>query len=201
MDLEKIKRQLLFKKCNTQEELHAWVKIFLDIDLPNCTVDETSTSNPMELLWSLYSKAMAGDDEAFTRVLAYASRDGGKTAVSAIMEALFLIHLDRDIIHGAALEEQSKKCKNYMTDHFLKPYLRDLVISNNARNIEIAKYKSNHDPDDILTPKEWLALPPNEQLAYSIHKNIITIVVATLKSMNGQHAPVLLIDERRLDRS
>ncbi|MDE2425725.1 MAG: hypothetical protein KGO96_07445 [Elusimicrobia bacterium] len=73
-----IKEKLLFTPCQTKEHLKNWVKVFLNIDLPDCTVDPSSNSNPLDLMWEIYSKALEGKDELFTQILAYASRDSRK---------------------------------------------------------------------------------------------------------------------------
>jgi intein/homing endonuclease len=71
-------RRALFTPCGTREHLQDWIRTFLDLDLPDCTVDPESNSNPIDLIWELYSKGMDGKDENFMSVLAYASRDSYK---------------------------------------------------------------------------------------------------------------------------
>ena len=63
VELEQIKRDILFTPCNTKEHLHRWIKIFLEMDLPNCIVSDNddlnpSNSNPTDLIWEMYSKMM-----------------------------------------------------------------------------------------------------------------------------------------------
>lgn len=74
----RLERQLLFKPCPTKEELQRWVVHFLGLDLPDCTVDESSNSNPLDFVWELYKQAVYDNDPDFDRILAYANRGGYK---------------------------------------------------------------------------------------------------------------------------
>ena len=75
---EELKRRILFTPCESKQALHDWIYVFLDIDLPDSIVDESSTSSPMDLLWEVYDHARKNDDPNFSRVLAYAARDSFK---------------------------------------------------------------------------------------------------------------------------
>src|SRR5262245_55157500 len=90
---EAAKRKILFVPCRTKEALHKWIRLFLNLDLPDCIVDPDSNSSPMDMVWECYSKAMNNDDKGFARVLYYASRDSFKTLGAAILEVLAVVHL------------------------------------------------------------------------------------------------------------
>ena len=80
-----MKRKLLFTPCETKEALQNWIRQFLGYDLPDCTVDPSSNSSPMALVWEIYEKALKNDDPDFSTVLAYASRESMKTLVTAVL--------------------------------------------------------------------------------------------------------------------
>lgn len=195
--LEAMKRGILFKVCKTRKELSSWIDLFLEIQLPDCVVDPESNSTPIDLLWEIYSKAVANDDEDFRSILAYSCRSGFKTVSAAILETLFLLHLKRDVIHLAALEDQSLKCKEYVQSYFAKPLLIETQTIDNQKNIGIHRYEHN-ETKEAITPVAWKALPYKEQIEYTEIINKIRIVKATIKSANGQHAPLLTIDEADL---
>jgi LAGLIDADG-like domain len=72
------KRKILFVPCTSKEALHKWIYLFLGLDIPDCIVDSTSNSSPMDMIWETYSKALYNNDKTFNRVLYYASRDSFK---------------------------------------------------------------------------------------------------------------------------
>ena len=59
--LNQLYEEQFFAVCDTKPQLKKWIKTFLDIDLPDCTVDENSNSNPMDFIWDVYSAAKDGD--------------------------------------------------------------------------------------------------------------------------------------------
>ena len=71
-------RKALFVHCATKEALHNWIQVYLEIDFPDTLVDPVSTSSPMDVLWEIYRKALANDDETFDRILVFAARDSFK---------------------------------------------------------------------------------------------------------------------------
>lgn len=101
MTNEEIKRKLLFVPCETKEHLRMWIKTYLNLDYDFTTVcdDETrhppSNSNPLDLLWELYSTAMDGKDPDKTFFLGYSSRDSFKCQVKGTK----LISQSRGIIN------------------------------------------------------------------------------------------------------
>ena len=143
----------------------------------------------MDLLWSIYEQALNNERQDLNRILAYSSRSGGKTLTSAIMETLFLIHFDRDIVHLAALEAQSRMCMDYVKSYLDKPILRDFKVSDSSRIIKIEKYYNISDPSVILSPVEFKALNDSDKNNYRSKITSCEIVVATLKSVNVKHRP------------
>lgn len=187
-------RKLMFEPCKTREHLKNWIHFFLKIDLPDCTVDNESTSNPVELIWECYSKMMEGTDEDFTHVLAYASRDSFKTLSASILEFLCIVHLSRDVAHVAAILQQSKKAQEYIKRYFGLPGFKDFLVIENERNAEFAWYTSKRS-GAILTPDEFKTVAPQEQHFFENNTRKIQLLVATKESMNSAHVPFYCLDE------
>lgn len=191
-----MKRKLLFTPCETKEALQNWIRQFLGYDLPDCTVDPSSNSSPMSLVWEIYDKALKNDDPDFSTVLAYASRESMKTLVTAVLEVLCLLHLGRSVVHLAAILDQAKKAQGYVRDLFFRPVMRDFLALDNDRNKSVVRWESK-ETGEILNEKEFRNLsdadPKKEHFVQ--HKYDIVIVVATLQSVNGQHAPFMCVDE------
>lgn len=191
---DELLKKALFVPCETQEDLHRWIKIYLGLDLPNCTVDPESNSNPMAALWEVYHKALQNNDPDFSRFLAYSSRDSFKTLSQSIFEVLAMVHLKRDCVHLAAIEAQSLKSQSYCKGFFNRPYLREYVIGDNKRRIEIVRYYHPVTGDSI-TLDQWKELSESSKLDYKEIKNYNVIIVCTMQSTNGQHSNILSIDE------
>ncbi len=187
-EIEAAKRQLLFIKCESKEHLHRWIKVFIGLDLPNSTVRDRddinpSNSNPLDLVWELYSKMMDGNDKDFTQVLAYAARDTFKTIISAIIETLCLFHLGRDVCHLAAIEAQARKSQEYVGSYFRKPILREFLTSKNKRTLEMSRYV-NLENGKVISPVQYEVLNEVDKNLYEIKINTIKILVCNINSVN-----------------
>lgn len=196
---EEILRSTLFTLCDTEEHLHIWIKTFLGLDIPNVIVcdddirNPSSNSCPMSLIWEMYSKARAGDDNKYIEFLGFAARDSFKTLSAAVMETLCLFHLNRDVAHMAAIESQARNCQKYVENFLKRPILREFLTSKNKREIEITKYLS--DDGQILSPIQWETLDELKKLDYQEEKNSIKIVICTVEAANGTHCPFVVVDE------
>ena len=131
------RRQYLFRKCKTRQELHDWVYVFLDLDLPGCQVDEDSNSTPLDMVWESYAHFIGIGDQEASRVLYYAARDAGKTLSESVIEVLALLHLDVSVVHLASIEEQSRNSQRYLKKFFMLPDLRGFVRGDNVRETEV----------------------------------------------------------------
>lgn len=197
---EQLERQALFATCVSKEHLKLWIKRYLGIDIPDCTVctddvtNPPSNSNPLELIWEIYQKALDGTDEDFQRVLAYAARDSFKTLGASIMEVLCLFHLRRNVAHMAAIESQAQKAASYLSKYLQKPYLRDYVEGNNKREIRITRYE-NPETGEILTPDEYKALDRREARKFEPVSQYMKIIIATLAGANSEHVSFMVLDE------
>lgn len=191
---EEQKRKLLLTPVESKAALRMWVQQFLAIDLPDGIVDPTSNSSPMSFLWELYSQC-ALDEPEYTQYLAYASRDSFKTLITAIIEVLAVLHLGRSVVHLAAILDQAKKAQSYVRGFFARPLLIDFMTSDAERSKTVSWWET--PKGDILTDKEFGKLRNDDPRRQDSKRHAcdIVIVVATLKSVNGQHAPFVVVDE------
>src|SRR4051812_83939 len=109
LNKDELLKKVLFVPCESKQDLQTWIRVYLDIDFPDCIVSEESNSSPMDLIWEIYDKARKNSDETFSRVMAYAARGTFKTLGASILEILTLLHLGRNIGHMAATKDQSER--------------------------------------------------------------------------------------------
>lgn len=192
---ERQRRRLLFKPCNTEEELKDWLWSYLGIDLPDCIVDPDSNASPFGLVWEIYRLALDGGSEDVPGYIAYAARDSFKTFLSGILEVLMLFHCERDVVHMAAIEAQSKKAQEYVRSFLERPYLRDYKVGDNQRELEIIRYENRSDPQDNLTEPEFMRLSIAERDGFERVAVKIVVTVCTTQGVQGQHAPFVVTDE------
>lgn len=191
-------RKLLWIPPTTKEHLHNWVKVFLGIDLPNCTVytndpeNPPSDSNPMDILWDLYCAAKDGTDPTKTFWLYYAARDSFKSLIASIMEAICLFPLRLDVAHCASIESQAKNVTRYLKDYLKHPILAEFVTSKNERTVQITRYTDK--AGNVISPRAWDALDPGKKNLYSQSYNYVQIVVATLGGTNSLHVDLICVD-------
>ena len=192
-EIDDLKRKVLFVPCDTKEDLHRWIILFLGIDLPDVIVDPDSTSCPMDMVWEVYSRARA-NDENFMNVMYYASRDSFKTLGAAILEVLAVEHLRRNVAHMAAIEAQSRKSQDYVKDFFGKSILRDYVSGDNLSETLVTRFRNRYTGVN-LSRSQWELLPQEERDNYEEFKNYIRIVICTMAGANSEHVPFFVVDE------
>lgn len=184
--------KLLFVPPTSKEMLGHWVELFLGLDLPDCTVDPTSNSNPLDFLWEIYQKMLDGTDPDYMTVLLYSCRDGYKTILCSVLEILCFFVLKRDICHAAAISQQSGITTRYIKEYFARPILKEYLILRNERTIEIGWYENG---DSRMTPAQHDAYVKSGNSPWKEVKYQIKILVATEKSFNSAHVPFLVLDE------
>lgn len=204
-DESELRRDFLFRPCESKEELHDWILTFIGLDLPDCVVDSESTSCPMDMVWEVYSKVLAGDDESFRRVIYYASRDSFKTLAASVLEVLVVLHANCDVGHMAAISEQAIKCQEYVKRAFRRPYLRDFIEGDNERLTKLVRYY-NPNTGHSLTRKEYLQLLEEGEgkgeyqeqvrvLQQYIEKDrYIKVVICTMQGANSLHVRYFCVD-------
>ena len=191
---KKAQRKALFTPCKTKAELDRWIRVFLEIRFPDQIVSEESTASPLDMIWELYDKAVRNDTEGFKRVMVYANRFGGKTLAAAVLETLIVLHTNRNIVHMAAIKDQSKKAQEYVKGFFYRQLLHDFVEGDNDTEVKVVAHihKTTGVP---LTDKEYAKLSPEQQSHFRRKENYIRIIVCTMQSTNGQHVELMVVDE------
>lgn len=200
-----LRRHYLFRPCQSMEELHDWVIVYLDIDFPDAIVDVDSNSSPMHALWEVYSKCLAvpGEDEGSARYLMYAARSTFKTLVMAVLEVLSLLHLGRDVGHMAAIEGQAEKAQSYVKEAFRRPYLRDFVVGDNVRSMRLVRYYNSATAHSI-TSAEYAILADDDRgrftgvyhyADYDEKARYVKVVICSLSGSNSDHVPLFVVDE------
>jgi hypothetical protein len=192
------RRRILFTHCKTKEEAHDWIYVHLEIDLPDVIVDPRTNCTPMEMIWDVYSHFVHpptdGTEQPAERLF-YANRFGGKTLGMAIAEVMLMLHLGGNIIHLAALKEQSADAQRYLKDFFSKPDLRGFMIGDNVEETVAVQYRPFNGVGIHLTEREFKALPPAVQVLYERVVGRAEIIAATPKAANGKHGFLLVLDE------
>jgi len=186
-------RRYLFVPCQSKKELKNWIRVYLGLDYPDGRVDPSSNSDPMSLLWELYSAAVDPDRE-WERLLGYASRFSFKTLSASILELLFLIHHGRNIAHMAALEAQAQNSQEYIKKFLKLPIFNGFLLKDNTRELFFSRYL---DPvtNMSFTEKEVPLLPTEIRDRLQNLVNYIKIIVATTASANGLHTNLVVLDE------
>lgn len=197
IEKEQILRAALLVPCDSKASLHRWIKTYLGIDLPDHTIDPMSTSNPMDFVWEIYSKGLAQDPN-FGRILAYAARETMKSLDVAILELLFVLHMERDCGHMAAIEFQARNVQGYVKKFHRRPFIRDFVTKDNDRTIEFTKFKHIRGEVSPISPIEYAKLTDTQKVDYKEYTNKIVIVIATLNATNSLHCPLFVRDETDL---
>jgi len=203
---EQLLRSAFWAPCKTRAHLQSWIKTYLQLDLQDTTIcdddvtNEPSNSNPIDLIWEIYSSAMDGKNPHKTKFLAYASRNGSKTLSCAVIEVLAMFHLRRSVGHLATQEIQASRCATYVEKFLRLPILRDFLSSNNKRTIEIS-YHESPDRSTVLSPAEFktlLAEKPSQAATLIKRSYSVQIVIGTISGVNGLHCPLLIVDEADL---
>jgi hypothetical protein len=168
--------------------------MFLGVDLPDCTVSEESTSNPLDNIWDCYDRIIRNDLEEFSRVMTYAGRGGYKSLGASILETMCLLHTPRNIGHMAATKPQARKSAGYVKDFFFRELLRDFVMGDSADRVRIVHY-THKQTGEILNDGEYSQLPPTQQSEFHRSDNYVKVVVCTLTGSQSDHTELFIVDE------
>lgn len=121
-------RKLLLKPCKTVTELKGWIKYFLFLELPDCTVSRYSDTNPTMVIWEVYDICVnKNNPENIKELLFVAGRGSGKTLGMAIAELMVLLHDKREVVHVGAIQNQAERCYAYQKNFLYNRKLKNLV--------------------------------------------------------------------------
>jgi phage terminase large subunit len=174
-------RKLLLKPCKTRDELKAWIKYFLNLELPDVTVSRYSDTNPLQVIWEVYDICVnKNNPERIKELLFVAGRGSGKTLGMAIAELMVLLHDKREVVHVGAILNQAERCyayqKNFLYNRKLKPLVTPPDLPEDQRILE----KANMSKSLFNIGGEKLTLE---------------VIPCTLKACNGPHVPLVVVDE------
>lgn len=173
--LEK-RRKYLFNICETKEELQAFLRAFLKVDLPDYIVDENSTSSPMDFVWSVYDvmRTNIGPKEHAVA----AARGTMKTLTSAVIHFLAMVHFRRSCVQISAIKPQSRFCLQYLSKFLNIP--------------ELLQYFETYSSYEYILNN----LPPNSLTSKSDAR--VSVTAATLTAANGFRGSLIIRDETDL---
>lgn len=114
------------------------------------------------------------------------------TLGASALELLMVFHDQRDVVHLAAIEEQSTDCLNYVKKALRNPVMAPFEVQGDKRAITIQVFKKD---GKYYSPKEYEKIPDVEKFGFQEHYNKIEVIVATPKSLNGKHGAFFCIDE------
>lgn len=194
-DEELLKRRILFTPCKDKQALHDWIQLFLDIDFPMVAVDtENGSVAPMDAIWDVYNHCVKNNDYDYRRVLFMSARDSGKTLSAACLELLQVLHCRRNVVHLAAIEQQSQKSFEYLKTFLGRFIIRDYLYSAKSRLVEVLRFEHKASKENI-TDEDWSKLDSSKQEEYERVYNYIKLLVLTAQSTNSDHVPSMSIDE------
>jgi len=180
--------KLFFKPCKTIQEFDAWLKYFIDIDLPDHTISRYATTNPLEASWKIYDICVNNNNPDNLQDLIYcASRGSGKTLGMAIVEFMVMIHDKRSVCHIGAILQQAKRCFEYQQGFYSATKIKKIL----------------HPPKGLIHPvtkktmTDVIVRETMEKSVFNIQDTMVSIEVLplTLKAVNGPHVPMAIVDE------
>jgi phage terminase large subunit len=173
--------QLFLKPCKTRKELIAWIKRYLSLSLPDVTVSRFSDTNPLDIIWEVYSICVLNQNPDNIQELLYvAGRGSGKTLGMAIAELLVLLHDKRDVVHIGAIQNQADRCYAYQKNFLFNRNIKPLVIRPDLPEEERILEKANMSKSIFNINNEKVTLE---------------VICCTLKAVNGPHVPLVIVDE------
>lgn len=174
-------RKLLLKPCKTREELKAWIKYFLNLELPDVTVSRYSDTNPLDVIWEVYDICVNKNNPSNIKELLFvAGRGSGKTLGMAIAELLVLLHDKREVVHVGAIQNQAERCYAYQKNFLYNRKLKPLVMPPDTPEEQRILEKANMSKSIFNVTGEKLTLE---------------VIPCTLKACNGPHVPLVVVDE------
>lgn len=174
-------RKLLLKPCRTRDELKAWIKYFLNLELPDVTVSRYSDTNPLDVIWEVYDICVnANNPENIKELLFVAGRGSGKTLGMAIAELMVLLHDKREVVHVGAIQNQAERCYAYQKNFLYNRKLKRLVT-----------------PPDVPEDQRILEKANMSKSLFNVggEKLTLEVIPCTLKACNGPHVPLVVVDE------
>lgn len=165
---------LMFSHLSSASELKDWVQLYLNIELPSDITDPESTSSPLNAIWQIYETFKLNKGDVNPGYVLLSSRESYKTLSVSILEILLLLHMQLDIGHASATEEQSAVAIGYINNFILQ--VQPLM--------EIAGWKADKANKRLIKFTTPQGKTP-----------FIKIVICTPKGMNSLHCNLFITDE------
>lgn len=169
-ELDPMKLQYALDKVSSKEELDAWLRFYLKVELGPQAVSRFATSSPLDMVWDIYSFFL---NEAVTEPrIAYfiAARSTQKTLSLAVLKVILPLHFGLSFTHFGGTLDQANRAYSYLRKFVKRPYIAPFVTG---------------DPKLSTTTYEL----PDGTIA------IVEIAPLTPSSVQGPHTPVLSVDE------
>lgn len=172
---------MLMTPCKTREQFSNWVKYFLGLHLPDHVVSRYADTTPLDVAWEVYRICVLRDNpEDIQELLYVASRGSGKTLGMAIAELMVILHDRRDTVHVGAILGQAKRCYEYIVKFLLNQKLSSVLNPSSLKQDKRIMQKMNMEKSVFKLGGEQVTLE---------------ILPCTLKSVNGPHCPLVVLDE------
>jgi len=177
--------ELFFRICKSKAELKAWIRLFLNLDLPDCTVSRYADTNPLDIVWLIYEICvLEKNHEDIEELLCVAGRGSGKTLAVAIAEFILLFHDQRDVAHVGAILSQAKRCYQYQQGFMLNERVKP-ILSQSIDGFPIME----------KTTQEKSSFNVRDRKTGDLVKVDLEVLPCTLKSVNGFHGAFVSVDE------
>jgi phage terminase large subunit len=174
-------QKLLLTPCKNRQELKNWIKYHLDLELPDVTVSRYSDTNPLDVIYEVYRICvLKNNPDNIQELLFVAGRGSGKTLGMAIAELLVILHDQRGVVHVGAIQNQADRCYNYQKGFLYNRKLKPIVLNPDVAEDERILEKANMSKSIFNVGSEKVTLE---------------VLPCTLKSVNGPHEPLVVVDE------
>jgi phage terminase large subunit len=174
-------RKMFLTPCKNRNEVKAWIKRYLGLELPDVTVSRFADTNPLDVVYEVYEICVLRKNPNKIKELLYvAGRGSGKTLGMAIAELMVLLHDKRDVVHVGAIQNQADRCYAYQKNFLYSSRLKHIV-----------------SPADLPEEQRILEKANMSHSVFNIgsDKASIEVLPCTLKAVNGPHVPLVVVDE------
>jgi hypothetical protein len=182
---DEILRALVTKRLTTREDLSMWLLFFLGVDLADCTVSRFATSNPLDMVWSIYQFWADKTVEHPLSTFYIAGRASQKTLSCAVLQVLLPLHFGVGVVHFGGTKDQAGRAYEYFKKFVSRPYIRGYLKD------EPTQTKTLFNIAGIDEEVE------HANASFNVADSEVKIQILPISSMSvqGPHEPVVSLDE------
>jgi hypothetical protein len=160
---------LATKHLESKYDLKNWLLYFIDVDLADCTVSHFSTSNPLDMVWEIYSFCKENNSVDPMTVYYIAGRSSQKTLSAAVLQILLPLHFKRGLVHLGGTKQQARRAYDYFRKFISKKYIRPFLKGD----------------------------PTMDKTVFSVGGEDVEVEILPISPMSvqGPHQPVVSLDE------